>query len=103
MSAIPENLSLLKNKVNQLLDLMTVQKRQLNDLSLENKNLIAENSSLRNELETIQISHWAGNDVEFFKGSEKGTSKTKARLNQIIEQVDQCIEDFSRITLQATV
>ncbi len=100
MSTVPENLKVLTNKVNQLLDLMAVQKRQLDDLSLENKNLIAENSSLRNELETIQITSLISNDAQLFEGSEKNTSKTKARLSQIIQQVDQCIEDFSKITFQ---
>ncbi len=100
MSTVPENLKVLTNKVNQLLDLMAVQKRQLDDLSLENKNLIAENSSLRNELETIQITSLISNDAQLFEGSEKNTSKTKVRLSQIIQQVDQCIEDFSKITFQ---
>ncbi|MCY4161038.1 MAG: hypothetical protein OXE77_04145 [Flavobacteriaceae bacterium] len=100
MSKIPENLSQLEKKVNQLIALMTNQKRSLIALSTENQNLIAENASLRNELEIIHKSDELNNDVAFFKGSENKTSNKKVQLNQLIQKVDQCVEDFSKIMYQ---
>lgn len=86
--------------MNQLIDLMKDQRRYLDELSSENQNLIAENSSLRDELEFFRKSNESKDDVALFIGSEKDRSNSKTRLSQLIEKVDQCIEDFSRIMYQ---
>ncbi|MCY4561930.1 MAG: hypothetical protein OXC03_06465 [Flavobacteriaceae bacterium] len=100
MSDKPLKFSQLEKKVSQLLNVYQQQSQHIYRLNEENKLLVKENESLKGKLETLQKNYQTSNDVSLRLGSEVDASSFKIQIGQLVEKVDRCIEDFSKITYQ---